>query len=89
MPAKPYSTHIEQLKAKVNTLNLTALRIRIFKTSESKFAACAQISEDMMVLLSRESEDQVSVELVPIDRNIKSSESTLKFDLQSKFTEKH
>ena len=89
LPAKPNSTHIEQLKAKVNALNLTALRIRKFQIGESKFASCAQISDDTMVLLSRESEVQMTVELVPIDRTTKIHFKPKNLFLESEFTEKH
>jgi hypothetical protein len=52
IPVKQYSAHIEQLNVKVNALNLTALRIRKLKTGEIKFSAFAQISDELMVLLS-------------------------------------
>ena len=60
----------ESLRAKVNVLDLSPIRVQLFKTGFRSESAFAQISEHTMLLLSLESELKMGAELVTIDKTL-------------------
>ena len=76
----------DQLKTKVNALNLSPLRIQTFKSQYHQAAAFAQIGENKMVLLSLESRFKMYAELFQDESTQNDGNS---FALQEEFTSNH
>ena len=66
-----------------------ALKIKPFISEYFTSTAYGQITEDKVLLLSKESELKMVAELIPLDRTQECPENKLDFDLQQPFSGNH
>ena len=68
---------------------MQALKIKPFRVVYFAHTAYGQITEDKVLLLSKESELKMVAELIPLDRTQECPENKLNFDLQQTLSSKH